>query len=75
MFKDISAPPSKRSVDRFSKVVVDTGDARLFATGKELKVDYLVSLDKKHVLSLKSKLKKLKIVNTGELIEILKKRV
>ena len=70
VFKDISAPPSKRDVGRFSETVVDIGDAHLFATARELKVDYLASLDKRHVLSLKGKFKKPRIVNPGELIEL-----
>ncbi len=73
MFKDISPPPDKKSVDRFRKVVVDIGDAHLFASAKESRVEYLVSLDKKHVLSLKKKFRKPKIIDPGELIEILKR--
>ena len=75
VFKGIAAPSSKRGAGRFSKIVVDMGDAHLFRSAKKLKVEYLVSLDKKHVLSLKSKFKKPKIINPGELIEILKKGV
>ena len=62
-------------VKKYKSIVTDFDDAHLIASAQELKVDYLVSLDKKHILALKRKFKVAKIVNPGELIEILKKRV
>lgn len=54
---------------KYSKVVKDLGDVHLFESAESLKVDYLVSLDKKHVLSLADKIKKFEIVSPGKLIE------
>lgn len=71
-FIEVSPPPDVRQVRKYKNIVSDFGDAHLFASAQELKVDYLVSLDKKHVLSLKKKFRKPKIVNPGELIETLK---
>ena len=56
---------------KFKKIVQDVGDIHLFTSAKDLKVDYLVSLDKKHVLSLKNKVKIFKVVSPGELIHLL----
>ena len=54
---------------KYSKVVKDLGDVHLFESAESLKVDYLVSLDKKHVFSLADKIKKFEIVSPGKLIE------
>ena len=51
------------------KLVKDFGDIHLFESAESLRVDYLVSLDKKHVLSLARKVKSFKIVSPGGLIE------
>jgi uncharacterized protein len=54
---------------KYSRMVKDLGDVHLFESAEFLKVDYLVSLDKKHVLSLADIIKKFEIVSPGELIE------
>lgn len=71
VFIEISLAPESKRVNKYKGRMLDVGDAHLFATAVDLKVDYLVSLDKKHVLSLKKKFRKPKIVNPGEMIEIL----
>ena len=75
IFAEVSPPPNAKLVKKYKSIVTDFDDAHLIASAQELKVDYLVSLDKKHILALKRKFKVAKIVNPGELIEILKKRV
>lgn len=65
--------PSIISVANQSSNVIDVGDAHVLASCQELKPDFLVTLDKKHLLILKEKIKWIKIVTPGELIEILKK--
>lgn len=68
-FEVVSAP-SKVAIGNWIKVVLDPGDAHLFASAAKNKCDFLVSLDKKHVLSLKNKVDNLKIVSPAELIEL-----
>lgn len=72
IFQNVYKAPSESETDNYYRFMKDVGDAHLFASSKSLKADYLVSLDKKHVLSLKGKVKNLKIVSPGELIKILK---
>lgn len=52
---------------------VDSKDIHLFIACDKLKVDYLVSLDKKHILSLRNKVKFVKISTPGELLMKLKR--
>ena len=70
IFSKISPPPGRLDT-RFIRLVKDIGDVHLLTSSKNAKADYLVSLDKKHILSLKKKLKDFKIVSPGELIQIL----
>lgn len=72
IFKKILPPPELSAVKKWTKTVIDTGDAHVLASAQEVKASFLVSLDKKHLLVLKKKVKKLKIVSPGELIEVLK---
>jgi len=69
IFKNIMIPPDVTSVDLYSKIVIDKGDCHVLASAMEAKVEFLVSLDKKHILSLKNKIKKYRIVSPKELIE------
>jgi predicted nucleic acid-binding protein len=62
-------PAPERLGSKYSRMVKDLGDVHLFVSAESLKVDYLVSLDKKHVLSLVGKVKKFMVVSPGELIE------
>lgn len=69
----IVSPPDGKTVENYLTTVVDPGDAHVLASAKELNVDYLVTHDKKHLLSIKEKIKDFKIVSTKELIEALEK--
>lgn len=59
----------KNKVEKYFNLVVDKGDAHLLATALEIGAEFLVSLDKKHILILKNKIKTFKIVSPKELIE------
>ena|SRR3989338_9476819 len=63
--------PNKETVRKYNKIVIDEGDRHFFASAKQSKSRYLVSLDKKHVLSLKNKIKWTKIISPGKLITTL----
>lgn len=65
----VANPPSKRNVRKYNNIVIDQGDSHVLASALELGVDYLVSLDRKHILVLKDKIKKFLIVSPKELIE------
>lgn len=69
-FFKIVPVPNPDAVKKFQKIVTDPGDAHLFATAHQIRVDFLVSLDKKHILILQNKIKKPKIVSPGEFIEL-----
>lgn len=64
-------PAPERVSKKYMKLVKDYGDIHLFESVESLKVDYLVSLDKRHVLSLARKVKGFKVKSPGELIEAL----
>ena len=63
--------PKLSSVEQFSDVVLDPGDLHVFASAYETDSEYLVSLDKKHFLSLAGKIIKFTIISPKGLIEIL----
>ena len=71
IFKLIMPPPKIITVDKFSKMVIDPGDKHVFASTSEAKANYLVSLDKRHILSLQNKIRGFKIFSPKELIEFL----
>lgn len=71
VFNNIVTAPKQKSVRESSKLVIDDGDAHVLATCEEQKIKYLVTLDKKHLLILKGKIKGLNIMSPGELIELL----
>jgi len=71
IFYEVSPAPEEKEVKRYFKIVIDQGDAHVLASCQKEKVDFLVTLDKKHLLVLKGKIKGIKIVGPGELIEIL----
>lgn len=72
IFRNISDAPDKKSVRKFEKIVSDLGDAHVLASCAELDIDYLVTLDKKHLLALKDKIKKFRIMTPGEFLQVLK---
>lgn len=67
----LPAPPENK---KYRRIVKDFGDIHLFSSSEEIKADYLVSLDKKHILSLAKKIKKFKILTPGELIREIEKK-
>ena len=69
-FSKVSLAPDKDTVIKYQKVVADEGDAHVLASCEDEKADYLVTLDKKHLLVLKGKIKGLKILTPGEFIEV-----
>ena len=73
LFKKILPAPNNANVEAVKKLVKDEGDAHILASCKEIKVKTLVTLDRKHLLVLKGKIKGLQILTPGELIELLKK--
>lgn len=68
IFRQILEAPAERNVAKFNKIVIDLGDAHILASCYEIKPDFLVTLDKKHLLILQGKIKWMKIVSPGELI-------
>ena len=71
MFKKLIYRPEEKIVNFYKKRVIDEGDAHVLATCDQEKIEYLVTLDKKHLLILKGKIKGLNILTPGELIELL----
>lgn len=72
-FGNILPAPKEINVSRYKQSMIDPGDAHLFATYKEARCDYLVSLDKHHVLSLKGKLQGVMVLAPVELLKALQK--
>jgi len=66
--------PHEQLITKYLLQTIDDGDAHVLASAKEGKVDYLVSLDKKHILILKSKIKEFSILNPKELIQEIENR-
>jgi len=73
LFKDLIVAPSEKVIKKYKKIVIDEGDCHVLATCEEENIKYLVTLDKKHLLILKGKIKGLNIFTPGELIEYLLK--
>lgn len=71
-FPKIFPAPQEDSVSRYKRLMLDEGDAHLFASYREAKCDYLVSLDKHHILKLKEKIKNVAIVSPADLLRLLK---
>lgn len=69
IFDSIKKAPDENLVKKFSNIVIDLGDSHVLASSIEAKADFLVTLDKKHLLILAKKIKGLKIVSPKELIE------
>ena len=73
LFFPIYPAPGLELVKSYSLVIVDQGDAHVLASSHEAHADFLVTLDKKHLLILQNKVKGVKIVSPKELLEWLKK--
>lgn len=68
IFNKIERSPKPETVKKYKNIVIDEGDCHVLASAEEVGADYLVSLDKKHILILQNKFKNLKIVTPAELI-------
>jgi len=66
----IEAAPKQEIVSKYNSIVIYFGDAHVLASSEQAKTEYLVSLDQKHILILKDKIKVFKIVTPGELIQV-----
>lgn len=62
-------PAPQKLVKRYEKISIDPGDIHLFTSAQNENCQYLVSLDKKHVLALVSLVKEFRIVSPGELLK------
>lgn len=67
----IVSEPSEKLINKYTSYVLDKGDVHVLASAKEMKVSYLVTLDKKHLLSIKNKIMDFQILTPGELIALL----
>ena len=67
----IEKAPAGKELKRFKKLVVDPDDVHILTSVKEVDADFLVTLDKKHILVLQKKIRWTKIVSSGELLKIL----
>lgn len=65
----VEVAPGEEVVNKYDSIVIYFGDAHVLASAEQVKADYLVSLDQKHILILKDKIKVFKIVTPGELIQ------
>jgi|SRR3989338_4331021 len=65
---EISPAPGEEIVEVYKRVVIDFGDAHVLAAAVTEKCNVLVTLDKKHLLVLKGKVKGVRILSPGELI-------
>lgn len=67
----IHSEPRQKTVEQFKEIVSYLGDAHVLASFYESKANLLVTLDQKHLLILQNKIKDLKIITPGQLIELL----
>lgn len=65
---EICPAPEERIVEIYKRVVIDFGDAHVLAAAAIEKCGVLITLDKKHLLVLKGKVKGLRILSPGELL-------
>lgn len=72
LFFPIRPAPEQRVVNVYSTIVIDQGDAHILASSGDAHADFLVTLDKKHLLILQHTIKKIHIVSPGELLEQLR---
>ena len=65
----IISPPKVAIVNEYKSQVVDEGDAHILASCQEAGVEFLVTLDKKHLLILQNRIKAFRITSPKELIK------
>lgn len=61
--------PDKVNVTAFRSRVVDPGDAHVLAAAEFERCEVLVSLDKKHILAIREKIKEFEIRSPGQLLK------
>lgn len=71
IFDRVETAPKAETVEKYRKLVIDSGDAHVLASCCEVEAKFLVTLDKKHLLILQKKIKWVRIVSPEELIKIL----
>ena len=69
IFKFILPPPKAVTTSLYKEITLDPGDAHVLASCHETSCQFLVSLDQKHILSLKHKTLPFHVVSPGELIK------
>lgn len=69
IFFKITEAPKQSIVSLFDRIIIDRGDSHVLASCSDNKADYLVTLDKKHLLILQKKITEFHIVSPKELIE------
>lgn len=67
--------PKNEEIEKYYENISDFGDAHLLASSINSKCEFLVSLDKKHVLAIKNKINKTKIVSPKELLLEYKEKI
>jgi putative PIN family toxin of toxin-antitoxin system len=69
MFYPIVPAPSQKLTHIYTEIVMDQGDTHVLASTKEAHADFLVTLDKKHLLVLENKIRGVTIVSPKGLLE------
>ena len=70
IFPKVSPAPDRALVKSFYQISVNVGDSHVLAACQENQADFLVTLDKKHLLILQDKVTAFKIVSPGQLMEM-----
>lgn len=73
LFPSIAPAPSLSLVVSYQSKMLDVGNAHVLASTIQQKCQYLVTLDKKHLLIIAEKFKKVCILSPGQLIQRLRK--
>ncbi len=71
IFPKMHPIPKETTIEKYNGKTLDLGDAHVLASSDDSRCDYLVTLDKKHLLAIAGKIKKFKIVSPGQLISLL----
>lgn len=68
IFGYASVAPSEKMVDKYQKLTIDPSDAHVLASCEEEGCNVLVTLDQKHLLILRGKIKGLLIMTPGQFL-------
>lgn len=69
LFPSMRSAPNQELVQKFAEIAIDQGDAHVLASTREAGAEFLVTLDKKHLLILQNKIKGIAIVSPGQFLE------